>query len=167
MKKLRLLITEKCNRSCAGCCNKQWDLSKLPVTHDFTKYDLIMLTGGEPLLYPATLLAVVAEIRKQNPQAQIIVYTAYAERVLWVLPWVDGITLTLHAWSDVNPFYKLDNLLHDARETGAPWVKNLSLRLNVFAGVEHVYNFNCWEKKVGIEWIEDCPLPDDEVFMRV
>ena len=34
MKKLRLLVTKNCDRSCPGCCNKDWNLDKLPnATH--------------------------------------------------------------------------------------------------------------------------------------
>jgi molybdenum cofactor biosynthesis enzyme MoaA len=44
MKKLRLLVTSECNRSCSGCCNKEWDLDKLPVCESYKDYDEIYLT---------------------------------------------------------------------------------------------------------------------------
>ena len=49
--KLRLLLLDDCNRNCPGCCNRDWDLQALPLCQDYTPYRLIMLTGGEPMLY--------------------------------------------------------------------------------------------------------------------
>lgn len=43
MSKLRLLLWEECNRTCAGCCNKDWNLSELPVCFDYSGYDLILI----------------------------------------------------------------------------------------------------------------------------
>ena len=69
MRKLRLLFTKDCNRNCPGCCNKDWDLDSLPVCTDFTPYDLVMITGGEPMLYPERLLHLIRRIREENPKA--------------------------------------------------------------------------------------------------
>jgi hypothetical protein len=42
-----------------------------------------------------------------------------------------------------------------------------SLRLNVFKGVSLAeLNLSCWKVKPNIKWIKNCPLPEDEVFMR-
>lgn len=62
MRKLRLLFTKDCNRDCPGCCNKDWDLDHLPVCADFKPYDLVMITGGEPMLYPERLLKLIRKI---------------------------------------------------------------------------------------------------------
>lgn len=51
MEKLRLLVTTKCPNKCPMCCNNSWDFSKLPVVEHFN-YKEIMITGGEPLLFP-------------------------------------------------------------------------------------------------------------------
>jgi molybdenum cofactor biosynthesis enzyme MoaA len=52
VKKLRLLVTERCARSCSGCCNHDWDLAALPTCESYAGYDEVLLTGGEPMLYP-------------------------------------------------------------------------------------------------------------------
>ena len=70
MKKLRLLITEKCNRKCEGCCNLDWDLQNLPVCTSFKGYDEILLTGGEPQLEPVLILSTVEKIKQQNKTAK-------------------------------------------------------------------------------------------------
>jgi len=104
MLKLRLLLWEECNRSCSGCCNKDWNLAVLPVCSDYGSHDLIMLTGGEPMLKPHVLLQIIKEIRQQTA-ALIYVYTANVDDLdaaFAVLEAVDGITLTLHEQSDVD-----------------------------------------------------------------
>ena len=39
--KLRLILFEKCNRNCAGCCNKDANIPTLPVIDNYSYYDLI------------------------------------------------------------------------------------------------------------------------------
>jgi len=154
--KLRLLVTENCNRACEGCCNKQWDLGALPVCLDFAPYDTIMLTGGEPMLDTLKIRQVIARIRRQNADAQIYVYTAMPRNLTALDDQIDGVTLTLHEQADVAEFWNIRKKL-----TG-------SLRLNVFDGVSLMgVNTDGWDVREGIEWIENCPLPEDEVFMRL
>ena len=69
-KKLRLLLFETCNRSCEGCCNKDWDLTSLSVCTDYTPYREILLTGGEPLLQPELVVQAIREIREQTDQVE-------------------------------------------------------------------------------------------------
>lgn len=164
MKKLRLLVTERCSRNCHNCCNKNWDLSKLPVEEDFSQYDMIMLTGGEPMLDVKILIDVIVHI-KYETDAPIYVYTAMVndtKSALRVLDWADGMTVTLHDQTDVEPFL----IFHYA--INAEGMKDKSLRLNIFRGVNiNIESLTLWQIKNNIEWIEDCPLPKDEVFKRL
>lgn len=161
--KLRLLLWEDCNRSCEGCCNKNWNLSELPVCVDYNDYDLIMLTGGEPMLNPSALLLTIKKIRQQTA-APIYVYTADVDDLdaaFTVLEAVDGITLTLHDQSDVENFQTFDHCIVMKQISGK------SLRLNVFKNIDlSEVNTSGWQVKDNIEWILDAPLPIDEVFMR-
>ncbi len=163
-KTLRLLLFEDCNRSCEGCCNKQWDLSKLPVVKDFTPYDEIILTGGEPMLHPEIVDTVSSFIRLINPTAKIILYTAMTttfSTLIHTLKKIDGLTVTLHDQQDVIPFLLFDDLIDDDLRYSK------SLRLNIFSGVHVMILPDMWKEKENIEWLENCPLPDNEVFMRL
>ncbi len=162
-KTLRLLLFEDCNRSCEGCCNKQWDLNNLPVVNDFTPYDEIILTGGEPMLKHQLVRDTIHFIRKTNQHAKIIMYTAMTtmpHTLAGILYRLDGLTVTLHNQDDVLPWVLFDSI---TRTIGK------SLRLNVFDEVDlsdyQIPEF--WQIKDNIEWLEDCPLPDNEVFMRL
>lgn len=173
MKKLRLLLFSDCTKSCPGCCNKDWDLISLPICKSYDVFNEIILTGGEPMMNPSLIKKTVQEIRKQNSKAKIYMYTAnvsvYDIYELFIL--LDGITVTLHDKSDVNPFINFVNNI-----STSPYKElKKSLRLNVFQGVDLFENLDSgenfdlkrWEIKDNIKWIKHCPLPQDEVFMRL
>jgi hypothetical protein len=50
---MHLLVTDKCDRDCAYCCNKQYDVKNIPVAskEEFESVDTVCLTGGEPFKY--------------------------------------------------------------------------------------------------------------------
>lgn len=165
--KLRLLVRPDCDRACPGCCNKSWDLNALPVCSDYRPYDEIMLTGGEPMLDPQLVHQTIRDIRAQNETAKLFMYTA---RVLpvhelgIVLHNLDGVTVTLHEQKDVEPFLRFAHY-------AALWKlqKGRTLRVNVFKPIvlREVPDLRHWIVKAGMEWIVDCPLPGEEVFMRI
>lgn len=165
--KLRLLLWPDCNRSCSGCCNKSWDLSALPICTDYTGYDEILLTGGEPMLYPDRLITAAQQIR-QTSAAPLYVYTAKTDDIpafRRVLKEVQGMCVTLHGPADLAPFTALYESLRMA-----PVFGHKSLRLNIFKSVGWRWEdrpFYGWHLKPDMEWITNCPLPADEVFMRV
>lgn len=164
MKKLRLLITEDCHRSCKGCCNKDWDLANLPKVDWTEEYSVIMLTGGEPLLDKHIDKTIDILKHLCTVDSLIVVYTSLSRNVHKILNQVDGITLTLHEQSDIKEFIELNKQLLSLH-----WTAALSLRLNVFDGIEIPKNIDLsrWKVKDKIVWLKDCPLPTDEVFMRI
>lgn len=160
-KKLRLILFPECNRKCSGCCNKDWNITELPVCVDFSGYDEYLLTGGEPMLKQDVILDTVQKIRKVST-GKIFLYTAMVQfpyAILSLLEKLDGITITLHDQKDVIDFIYLDSLLKD--------VKNKNLRLNVFKEVHIPYARSAWKLKDNITWIKNCPLPEGEVLMKL
>ena len=113
---LRLILFEDCNRKCPGCCNKDFDIKNLPVENNFSKYKTIILTGGEPMLYPHIVAKTITKIRQQNKTCKIIMYTAKPDIpafFLAILVKLNGVTVTLHNQHDVNPFIRLNSYLKD------------------------------------------------------
>lgn len=165
MHKLRLLLFEKCNRSCKGCCNNYYNLQKLPIETNFSQYKKVFLTGGEPMLDPYKVMEAVRKIRVQNPKCGIYLYTAMVTNINFVmniLHKIDGITLTLHDNSDTLPFKKLNHVLWGCD------LKKKSMRLNIFKNI-FIHPFDIpyfWKVKACIEWKEQCPLPAGEIFKR-
>jgi len=163
--KLRLIMTPICNRDCKGCCNNDFDINQLPIVPNFRDWDTIMVTGGEPMLYPEMLHSLVCQIKNVNKGARLILYTAKSKRpldLIAMLHYFDEITLTLHEQLDVDPFADLNlYLMHmDLAEK--------SLRLNVFEEV-HLPDMDLshWKVKDNIKWIKNCPLPEGETLMRL
>jgi len=162
--KLRLLIAEDCNRNCAGCCNKQYDLKALPIETDFSQYSTIMLTGGEPMLDTPIVFHIIHRIRAQNPNAKIIMYTAKVndwQSAIGALQFLDGITVTLHEQSDTIPFHLFSYMIPNS------FKNTKSFRLNIFKGITVGGISSSWQVKDNIEWIDNCPLPEGEVFKRL
>lgn len=167
---LRLLLFDDCNRSCEGCCNKGFDLKKLPIETDFSGYEMIILTGGEPMLKPDIVLSTIDKIRKQNKTAKIFMYTAKVDNImdcLFVISALDGVTITLHEQKDVIPF------IYFSKHFKENYDGKRSFRLNVFKGInalDIIFNEKItdkWTIKKNIEWIKDCPLPSNEVFKKL
>jgi len=163
MKKLRLILFEECNRKCEGCCNKDWDLKSLPIIHDYKQFDMILLTGGEPLLCPTIVRTTIENIRRES-KATIIIYTALVDSPLIfyaLLELVDGITLTIHEQNDVPDFYVLCAILANSNITGK------TMRLNVFEGITIQNIPSYWIVKKDMKWIKNCPLPEGEILGRL
>jgi hypothetical protein len=165
VKQLRLLVWPNCDRNCPGCCNNDWDLDALPELQvsSLPRYNPIMLTGGEPMLFPVALHRIIRVVRKAC-RSDIYVYTAKlddAEAALRVLAAVDGMTVTLHTQADVPAFKRFAN-----RVANYGLDEERRLRLHVFRGVvAPVYSH--WSGRLDMVWQRNCPLPKDEVFMKL
>jgi MoaA/NifB/PqqE/SkfB family radical SAM enzyme len=171
MNKVRLIFTEDCYRNCSGCCNKQYDFTQYPTFEldtIFTKE--LIITGGEPMLYPNEVYAFIKHVRQLGYKHKIYMYTAcvaggvldknYTYYSKMLNNGLDGITLTLHTQSDVADFRALNHMLMAKEHYG------YSFRLNVFKGVElDKVPYPLWTIKRDMVWIENCPLPKDEVLM--
>lgn len=171
MNKCRLLLWKDCDRRCKGCCNRQFDLDSLPEfsTYDYNRFDEIYFTGGEPMLYPNTLLNILRHFRIKS-KSKLFLYTAKVEKIDFlckILLYLDGITVSLHDEKDVWDFYLFDSSLNLLSAFDIV-LQELSFRLNVFKNIEVDYfRINkIWYVKKDIEWINPCPLPLNETFMK-
>lgn len=168
MKKLRLLMTTDCNRNCEGCCNKDWDITSLPFCENYSGYDEIMLTGGEPLLYPTKVFQLTNFLKNQTPKTKVFLYTALPNMLhTFLIAKLDGVCITLHENSDI---LKIKDLIEKIELLNAKskefLIKTISFRLNIFDGVDYDNIPSYFQVKDSMKWIENCPLPEDEVFMR-
>ena len=160
--KLRLLITKYCTHHCEGCCNNDWDLNNLPIVTSFKDFDEILITGGEPIIRWKRVIDIIKKIREENKSVKIYMYCALIyHNALFnkLFPLLDGITLTLHTQEDKEILFQEIPYFKDIKK---------SLRLNVFKGVDiSDLDLSNWKIKENIKWIKNCPLPQDEVFMRL
>ncbi len=166
--KLRLLVTDLCFGGCEKCCNKQYDLTKLPVVGDIMQYKEISITGGEPLLFEKRLNALVMGIKMLNPNVKLYLYTALTPYFSDELQMLDGITYTLHSDKQFGDFAFFN--MHMRKYPSLCFFK--SLRLNIFKEVQLPDYSLCsyedlWEVIKIIEWQDKCPVPAGEDFMRL
>lgn len=173
-KKLRLIVTTKCPNNCHLCCNKSLDMQKIPVV-DRWDYDEIIITGGEPALFPKRLQYLTKAIRYvttamgRNPK--LLLYTSNCEYGEWLrlTKWFDGITLTPHTKNDIAYFKKLNNeMLRHWWEFTDYGNKEISLRLYAFPEIKDFLpeNLMRWQVK-DLEWKSDCPVPEGEDLRRI
>jgi len=160
--KARLLVTYDCLKDCEGCCNKLWKGNPPQVIESFDGYEEILITGGEPLLFPYKLWDLIDEIRKIS-KAKIYVYTSAGKNPVALMKTIkksNGICLTLHDKKDADDFYAFLRIYAGFDFSGK------SLRLNIFKGIGMPEITN-WKIKRNVEWLENCPLPEGEVFLRL
>jgi hypothetical protein len=141
------------------------DIGAIPIAEDFSPYDLIMLTGGEPMLRPDIVRKVIHEIRLRS-SAPIYLYTAKTDNpkdLIALLKLIDGICVTIHAKRDVKDFTIFCNSLMDAGD-----FSEKSLRLNVFRGISiKDVDTTGWIVKKNISWIKNAPLPEGEELLKL
>lgn len=171
MEKLRLLVTTKCPNKCPMCCNNSWDFSKLPVVEHFN-YKEIMITGGEPLLFPENwqIWLKVSKPFKNWPMAIKENYF-YIRHWLICSPIISDTSMelfTLHILLMMFIVYWRPIIfLLDYKDE---LMESKSLRLNLFPDIKkHIpdnTDLSLWKVK-DMKWIKDCPVPADEEFKRV
>ena len=105
-KTARVIFTFDCNRRCVGCCNESMSLMSearvICSTNDLVGYDEVVITGGEPLLYPDALIDFIQNVRSANPKAKIYLYTATMPPhkpffIPLLMSLLNGIQYTIHA----------------------------------------------------------------------
>ena len=102
---VRILLFKDCNLKCSYCCNNQEQFnsqftSKYFSKIDFSKYDNVCVTGGEPFLKPDDLFLYLSAIPKGK---NIYIYTngllvtAKHLRILASNPDIKGINVGIHS----------------------------------------------------------------------
>lgn len=162
---VRVLLWEDCPKSCEKCCNKAIAVEDIPVETDFSPYEDISFTGGEPMLYPEVLFRILryTRLRKREEQ-RIFLYSSRAEvpMIYNMLPWLDGVTFTLHDPEDTRLFKEFLR----SHPWHLPRARDFSLRLRYFKEAElPKLDLTGWDVK-AVEWLDECPLPEGEVLRR-
>lgn len=150
---IHLLVTDKCDRNCPFCCNKQYDLDAIPVVSDeeMKIAKRIFLTGGEPFSY--TDPCKIARSIKEKYNVEIYVYTNAEplERYLLTndLYGIDGLTISIKSKDDERSF---ERIKHN--------IDPLKNRVYVFPG------YHTKEKHAKRMWQEEFTPAPDSIFRR-
>lgn len=157
MKIARIIITFSCGRKCMGCCNTySWIMKHAIKINDLSilsKYDIVLITGGEPLLDPDWTLQVIEKIRKDYPKIKIFLYTAlYTERMKDVIAAVDGAQYSLHEGATINDIQGLQ-----AFQALISQEVSKSFRLYIDPRITHSINIqpNVWLRVEIKQWMSE------------
>lgn len=144
---LHLIVTTLCDRNCAWCCNRQYDIKNLEyVTEaDLRWADMLCLTGGEPFEY-ANPCNLADYYKNKYPNIEsVVVYTSAFELHKYL---IDG--------GSLNSIYGLNISIKDKRDADA---FNISIFYNDDVNhlpMNRVYNFTSikLEKNDNFEYIQ-------------
>jgi hypothetical protein len=174
-RKARFILTTACHRDCDGCCNKSdiYERKEVYNLSDLKAYDEVLITGGEPMLYPnkvSYLLYMLSEVLGYTGTKYL--YSAYFSPEfysLWsgVLKRVDGLHYTLHAECTDKDVEALKTLSRLIGANFDPAFTHQSFRLAIDKRVYERYdlsnlNLAPWTVVRKMEWKAECPLPEGE-----
>lgn len=190
-KKCRLLLTAKCPNSCPLCCNKQFDLMKEVPVIDRWDYNEFILTGGEPLQFPESVIEIIHNMSAvtdyMGTTPKFYLYTSICNPSVWdkILPYLNGITYTTHTRNNAKELVQLIGVLKNLTSGYDSFLPNLSLInsksiwLNLFPeakdliDTELALSHYSWDDIASyfhikpMEWQENCPVPEGEDFRRI
>lgn len=165
MKKARVIITLECSRKCPYCVNQHAHIrdqaTVIANIKQIINYDIILITGGEPSQFKG-LRDLIEDVRLQNPDAKIYLYTArYNSRIKRILPLLDGATYTLHDNMTYTEFSKFNDFQMEIEK-----YPHHEMRLNLSPEINYAISIvPKWWSKIKIKhWYleENVHVPDGE-----
>lgn len=169
----RVIVTKRCHRKCPYCVNMHPEIKaqmeKLQDVEQLARFETVCLTGGEPFLAPNETLRLIKELRAQNPTQKIYVYASIFEMTkeqLRILALVDGLHYTIHqnpTSDDQEMLNALQLVLMGYQSMKRPPCGKsfrLALSPDIFSSIGIVPS--AWNDIRVKEWLDDCPLPENE-----
>ena len=176
---MHLMILERCDHHCRLCCNKHYDINKIPVAtvEELETVHTVCITGGEPFLSWVNIDNLAVDIKLQYHNVNnIYIYTsgfAFAARQDQHFGYVDGINF---APKNSNDWGALEAFVNDASssEQIANVARLKSNRLYVFKEQEKAFRERHAHisEKLNLNviyrmWAEEFKTPDNEIFRRL
>ncbi len=165
-KVIHLMITDKCDRNCPDCCNKQYSISDIPTitNEELTKAKRIYLTGGEPFAYGKPE-EVAGTIKFCFPNIErIVVYTNAVELYHYIknggtFNHIDGLTISIKNNADLLVFKH--HLEQNQEILKLPY--NRLYVFGVFKDLDCPESFH----KVEREWQKDFVAAPNSIFRKI
>ena len=175
---MHLMVLSKCNYNCELCCNKLYDIDKIPVAtvEELKTIHTLCITGGEPFMASINLDDFARSVKDGFPNVKnIFVYTS-GVMLLYNLPqifsYINGLSICPKSMKDWLALEKIAN------STSRDYLNNISKlssnRLYVFK--EQVALFEGRFKHIAEmlnlnvlyrTWYKEFKTPDNEIFRRL
>jgi hypothetical protein len=154
-------------------------------------YDEFILTGGEPLQFPTSVIETIHNVnaitRYMGLTPKFYLYTSICNPIIWdkVLPYLNGITYTTHTRQNAKELIRLINsmkILSNGYDEVLPnlcLLASKSIWLNLFPEAKTLIDAELamsnlsWDdisdyfRIKHMEWQENCPVPEGEDFRRI
>ena len=175
---MHLMVLSKCNYNCELCCNKLYDIDKIPAAtvDELKTIHTLCITGGEPFMASINLDDFARSVKDGFPNVKnIFVYTS-GVMLLYNLPqifsYINGLSICPKSMKDWLALEKIAN------STSRDYLNNISKlssnRLYVFK--EQVALFEGRFKHIAEmlnlnvlyrTWNKEFKTPDNEIFRRL
>ena len=181
---MHLFVTNKCTNNCPLCCNKNYDIEKvpLPTEEELSSVSTVCLTGGDPFLLGKWLDEIIDWLRCRENIKNIYVFTSGFACLRYLinfkaLPNIDGITFSPKSHRD---WEAIKDLCYGGWQED---IKNLSSnRLYAFIDKIDDCNYSIDNNLLEIldyanadldckvffkTWVENFDSPESEIFRRI
>lgn len=189
-----LYIKKECGHHCPLCCNKLYDIDKLPVitVDDLKQAHTVCLTGGEPFRVPPhKLIDFIRTMRAQYQNIKkVYIYSSnlkpnYISEKWWedLFCFIDGVNIAPKNMEEWKYFHYLIHSkwfreITDNSIPTDPWGENvkpedyLSNRIYIFDDQKESYDYFNWDlpktwNVIGRKWDKVFNTPDNEHFVRL
>lgn len=175
---MHLMILSKCNYKCELCCNKLYDIEKIPVAtvKELKTIHTLCITGGEPFMASIDLDDFARSVKNDFPNIEnIFVYTSgiiLMYRLPHIFSYIDGLSISPKSMKDWLALEKIAN------STSRDYLNNISRlssnRLYVFKEQISFFEerFKPIAQKLNLNvlyrtWDKEFKTPDNEIFRRL
>lgn len=179
-KNIHIMVTNLCLRDCPHCCNKQYNISDIPVVTDaeLREAETIFLTGGEPFMF-TNPSRIATWYKDHYPNIKkVIVYTNAKELQIYCRQrngrnpfWdIDGLDISVKTAHD----YKALQSLFDG-DARLPIYRLKHSRIYNFLTDAYFYSFDFLYKQLDIanveiikrSWQTEFEPANDSIFRRM
>ena len=180
---MHLFVTKRCTNNCPLCCNKNYDIEKvpLPTEEELSSVSTVCLTGGDPFLLGEKLDKIVNNLRSRENIKNIYVFTSGYACLLYLrnfgkLPNIDGITFSPKSERDYDAIWNfIENYSHH-------FMKLSSNRMYVFIDKYDDCNYTIDNNRLILladawdylncqvflrTWTNEFNSPENEIFRRI
>lgn len=180
---MHLFITKRCTNNCPLCCNKNYDIEKvpLPTEEELSSVSTVCLTGGDPFLLGEKLDEIVNDLRKRENIKNIYIFTSGYACLLYLkaygkLPNIDGITFSPKSKRDIKALDLLmgyySRLLLSLKSNRLYYFINKYDDCNYTIDNDQLYLIADANTYLGCKiffrtWVNDFNSPENEIFRRI
>lgn len=175
---MHLMVLNRCNYNCELCCNKLYDIDKIPVAtvEELKTIHTLCITGGEPFIASINLNDFARSVKDGFPNVKnIFVYTS-GVMLLYNLPqvfsYIDGLSicpksmkdwLALEKIANSTSHYYLNNISKLASNRLYVFKEQVALFEGRFKHIAELLNLNVLYRT----WDKEFKTPDNEIFRRL